>query len=85
MKTITLICDGRDCTTRAPIPCLDRHVDVCVPGWLRRTVVDHLTNADGVTLEDRDACFHYCPTCASNVSEPPLSESLRKHLTQAVG
>ncbi len=80
MKTITLHCDGEDCTTETAIPCNDRHVDVCVPGWLRRRVVDLLTNAAGVALQDDDACFHYCPACAQNLGEPPLSSALRRHL-----
>lgn len=85
MKIITLHCDGPDCTASAPVPCLDRHTDVCVPGWLRRRVVDLLTNAEGVSLQDDDACSHYCPVCVRKLESPALSSALRKHASPDEG
>lgn len=84
MKTITFGCDAAGCSESAPVPCEDRCNDVFVPGWTNRKVSDTSTNARGVTVQDEDAVFHYCPRCTARLAEPPLSSAMRKHIARGV-
>mgnify|MGYP001569413193 CR=1 FL=1 len=79
MKTITLRCDGKDCTLRIETVCDSLTTDVLLPGWLRRKVVDDYTgkNAMGGT-RTADKLYHYCPACIPTLV-PPIHEGLELH------